>query len=206
MTNSTTNDKTSNRLNLWLMLSVIAMILGGVTGFAYYSIGGVMGPVSDAVAFIIGATLIPVTLGIYHQFRYTHQQLSLWARIIGIIGHSLIALSGLALVFSYIVIDSASNSLSLESVSFSIQLAGALLEGAWLLMIAVLSSRVPLKPLIVYSAYIAGAGNILFVTGTFMHVDVIAWAGGFLGIIAFITWAIRYRHSLTSRETFKDKV
>ena len=84
------------------------------------------------------------------------------------------------------------------------QLAGALLEGAWLLIIAILSSRAHLKLLIVYSAYTAGAGNILFVMGTLFNVDVIAWAGGFFGIIAFITWALRYRSSLLSRKTRKD--
>ena len=201
MDNSAQTDNARIQLIRWLLFSVIAMILGGVTGIAYYAIEGIMGPVSDAVAFIIGITLIPVTLGIYHQLRHAHQQLSTWARIIGLIGHALIALSGLALVFSYILFNSASNPLSLESVSFSIQLAGALLEGVWLLMVAILSSRAHIRALIVYSAYIAGSGNILFVMGTLLHVDVIAWAGGFLGIIAFIIWSLRYRSSLIPQQT-----
>jgi hypothetical protein len=125
MANSAQIDNARNQLIRWLLFCVVAMILGGVTGSAYYIIGGIMGPVSDAVAFIIGITLIPVTLGIYHQLQHAHQQLSTWARIIGLIGHSLIALSGLALVFSYILFNSSSNPLSLESVSFSIQLASS---------------------------------------------------------------------------------
>ena len=157
-----------------------------------------MGPVSDSVAFLIGVSLIPVTLGIYYKLLYTHPKLSSWARVIGLFGHSLIALSGLALVFSYIAVHNTLSSLSFESVSFSIQLAGAFLEGVWLLLIAVLSSRIPLRPFVIYSAYIAGAGNILFVMGTLLHVDIVAWTGGFIGIVAFITWAILYRSSLQS--------
>ena len=68
-------------------------------------------------------------------------------------------------------------------------------------MIGVLSNRVHLGPSIVYGAYFAGIGNILFVMGSIAGIGGIAGTGGFLGAIAFITWALRYRSSLMSQET-----
>ena len=206
MTSYTPTGNGSDQLSRWLILSVIAMILGGVTGIGYFTIGGIMAPISDAAAFIIGVTLIPVTLGIHHQLHNAHRQMSLWARTIGLIGHSLFALSGLALVFSYFAFAGAPNSLSFGSVSFGIQLLGVFLEGARLLMIGVLSNRVHHGPWIVYGAYFAGIGNILFVMGTILGVGGIAGAGGFFGLVAFIAWALRYRSLLVSRETPKGRV
>jgi hypothetical protein len=206
MTSYTITGNGSDQLSRWLILAVIAMILGGVMGIGYFTIGGIMAPISDSSAFIIGVTLIPVTLGIHRQLCHTHRQLSLWARTIGLIGHSLFALSGLALVFSYFAFQGNSNPLSFGRVSFGIQLLGVFLEGAWLLMIGVLCNRVHDGPWIVYSAYLAGIGNILFVVGTILGVGGIAGAGGFFGLIAFVAWALRYRSLLVSGETLKAKV
>ena len=206
MTSSTPTGNGSDQLSRWLVLSVIAMILGGVTGIGYFTIGGIMAPISDAAAFIIGITLIPVTLGIHHQLHQTHRQLSVWARTIGLIGHSLFALSGLGLVFSYFAFGESSNPVSFGSVSFGIQLLGVLLEGGWLLMVGVLSNRAHHGPWIVYGAYVAGIGNVLFVVGTILGVGGIAGAGGFFGLVAFIVWALRYRSLLMSRETLKGRV
>jgi hypothetical protein len=206
MTNATSTGNADDRLNRWLILSVIAMILGGVTGIGYFTIGGIMAPVSDTTAFIIGVTLIPVTLGIYHQLRHADRQLSLWARTTGLIGHSLFALSGLALVFSYFAFDETGNALSFESVSFGVQLLGVSLEGVWLLMVGVLCNRVHLGPVTVYGAYLAGISNILFVVGTIAGMGGIAGTGGFFGLVAFIAWALRYRSLLMSRETPTSRV
>jgi hypothetical protein len=206
MTSYTPTGNGSDQLSRWLILAVIAMILGGVTGIGYFTIGGIMAPISDASAFIIGVTLIPVTLGIHHQLHHADRRLSSWARTIGVIGHSLFALSGLALVFAYFAFHRTSNPLSFGSVSFGIQLLGVLLEGAWLLMIGVLCNRVHHGPWIVYGAYLAGIGNILFVVGTILGVGGIAGAGGFFGLIAFVAWALRYRSLLVSQETPKVRV
>ena len=206
MTSYTPTGNGSDQLSRWLVLSVIAMILGGIAGIGYFTIGGIMAPISDSAAFIIGVTLIPVTLGIHRQLCHTHRQLSLWTRTIGLIGHSLFALSGLALVFSYFAFGEPSNPLSFGSVSFGIQLLGVILEGVWLLMIGVLCNRVHHGPWIVYGAYVAGIGNVLFVMGTILGVGGIAGAGGFLGLIAYVAWALRYRSLLVSRETRKAKV
>jgi hypothetical protein len=201
MTDSIPTGNISGRLDRWLVLSVVAMILGSVTGIGYFTIGGIMAPVSDAAAFIIGVTLIPVTLGIYRRLYHADQPLSSWARTIGLIGHSLFALSGVALVFSYFAFNGTSSSPSFGSVSFGIQLLGVSLEGVWLLMVGALTNRVRLGLSIVYSAYVAGAGNILFALGTIAGIGGIAGVGGFLGAIAFIIWALRYRSCLISRET-----
>jgi hypothetical protein len=206
MTSSTLTGNGSDQLSRWLILSVIAMIVGGVTGIGYFTIGGIMAPISDTFAFLIGVTLIPVTLGIHHQLQSAHRQLSVWARAIGLIGHALFALSGLGLVFSYFAAQGNSNPLSFGSVSFGIQLLGVFLEGGWLLMVGVLCNRGHHGPWIVYSAYVAGIGNILFVMGTILRVGGIAGAGGFLGLIAFVAWALRYRSFLVSRETPKVQV
>jgi hypothetical protein len=147
-----------------------------------------------------------VTLGIHRQLHQTHRQLSLWARTIGLIGHSLFALSGLALVFSYFAFGEPSNPLSFGSVSFGIQLLGVFLEGGWLLMIGVLCNRVHHGPWIVYSAYLAGIGNVLFVMGTILGAGGIAGTGGSLGLIAFVAWALRYRSLLVSGETPRVRV
>lgn len=190
----------NKRLSTWLLLNVIVMLLGAITGIGYYSMGGIMAPISDFMAILISITFIVLCLGIYKKYLPELPKLSGWSRMIGLSGHILFGLSGLALVISYAFSDQFPESWNFGSISFSIQLVGIAIEGVWLFMVAVLSMKSFLNRTIIYSLFVAGTGNFLFAIGTDAGSYAIGGTGGFIGLIATLVWALSYRKSLKNEK------
>lgn len=190
----------NKRLSRWLLLNVIVMLLGAVTGIGYYTIGGIMAPISDFFAFLIAITFVVICISIFKMYSPELPGISGWTMFTGITGHILFGLSGLALVISYVFSEHIPQFWNFGKVSFSFQLVAIAIEGVWLLMVGVVSINSYLNRTIIYSAFIAGFGNLLFSVGTAAGSYAIGGTGGFIGLVATLVWALSYRKSMNSEE------
>ncbi len=181
-------------LSRWLALAVGAMLLGAAAGAGFFMWGGVMAAVSDATGALIGLTLVPVALGVHRHLGRADPGLSTTARTVGVTGHVIFAAGGLLLVGAYLARDWMPDGFG--AAAFGGQLLGIAVEGAWLVLVGRLSSQAGLARLIVVSALVAGAGNVLFVLGTLVGSGAVAGGGGGIGLLAFLTWALAYRRVL----------
>jgi len=196
MRNQYSGVRVNKSLRVWLLLNAVAYIMGAVTGIGYFTIGGIMAPVSDFMAIIIGLTFIPVTLLVARIFSVVDLSVAEFSRFMGLMGHIIFALSGLALVISYFSSSWFPEAPSFGKQAFAAQLVGIFLEGIWLFLLARLSRQAGLKTRFMVYLILAGAGNVLFVAGTAMRMPVVAGGMAFVGFIAYILWAFGFRKSL----------
>ena len=121
---------TGQSLRTWLLLGLVATLLGAATGIGYFTFGAIFGPLSDATAVVIGLSLIPVALGLHGLFRPSEADLSRLTRLIGVGGLSLLALGSIVLVLFNAGFDWLPRLLGLPA-----QFLGIFIQGLWLALV-----------------------------------------------------------------------
>lgn len=187
--------KNIQTLRKWLLLALIATLLGVVTGSLYFSYQGIWAPISDASGMLIGITLIPCALGMhrYLVMKTNQQSLSMLTMIVGLVGFILFTLAGAALILFYF--DETLPGL----LALNIQFGGGGLQGVWLILLGLISLQTKVFTKTAgWMALLAGIGYLTFgltaIIDTSANPAVMTAAG--IGLILFIIWVVLVRQGL----------
>jgi hypothetical protein len=177
----------------WLLLAMVAMILGAITGVGFFAVGGIFTPLSDTVAVIIGLALIPVVLGLGRIFRPHKPRFSFNTMAIGIIGLGLFSTGAFFLVLHHTIFGGIP-----ETAAFGMQFFGIFLKSIWLFMLGLLILKTGIFEKRTGRAAILAGGAYLFVFATFPFypgMPVIIF-GLLIALSSFFAWAIWTRAAL----------
>jgi hypothetical protein len=166
----------------WAYLAGVAWILGFAALFIFYAVGGVFGPINDAISIFQFLFLIPVALALHRILGLHAPTVSGVATALGVGAMLVIALLQLLLV--------------LGTVQFELTLRPILLFGAivglWWLVTSILGlarGALPAGP--AWAGVVAGAAIIVtaigFVLGGQQHP--LSAAGFVVGAVAVPVWA-----------------
>ncbi len=144
----------------------------------------------------MGLSLMPVALGLRDMFQSAEPRFSGWTCGVGLVGFTLFAGGGLVLVLSAIGVEWLPDGVALGGQFF-----GVFLQGAWLSLVGMLTLRTGVFDRAVgWAAVIAGSGYLLFGIGSPLGpTNALPAVGGFVGLVAFLTWALRMRTALVTR-------
>ena len=195
LTLSSEEASTRQSVRTWLLVSFVLflMTIGAWIGFT--TIGGIFFTISDAVALLLGAAMVPVVVGMDTLFRPDDPELSKRTRRVGLVAMVLIAVGSIVILTSEV-----SHEFVPAGGGLGMQIAGFAVMGVWLLMIGVLSGRTDVFSR--RSELAAKAVAVGFLIGSlgspFGPDNIVVYLGGTIGLIAWIGWAISSRADLAS--------
>lgn len=177
----------------WTLVALVMFLLnlGAYAGFSIA--GGVWFTVSDALGFVLAASMVPVMLGMDRLVRPAAGDASRVARIIGVAG------MGIAMAGSIVLLTSeVSHEFVPAGGGLGMQFVGFGLEGVWFLLMGHLASRAG-----VYSrqlatvCYVTGTGFLLGSSGAAFGPDSVGvMVGMAFSFFGFIAWAVMSRRQI----------
>lgn len=185
----------------WLLIALVSMLLGAVTGIGFFAVGGIFAPLSDAASVMIGLSLIPVALGLDRLFHPFEPRLSRRAMRTGVAGLSLFAAGGLLLVLYHTLFGWLP-----EALAFGVQFLGILIQGIWLVMVGVLTLRSGVFDRSVgWAAAASGSAYLLMcISFPFDPGGPAVIMTALVAVVCFCAWAIWARAALRDAVTIQQ--
>ena len=186
---------TRQSVRTWLLVSFVLFLLTIGAWIGFTTVGGIFFTISDAVALSLGASMVPVVVGMDTLFRPDEPDLSKRARWVGFVAMVLIAVGSIVILTSEV-----SHEFVPAGGGLGMQILGFALGGVWLLMIGILSGRTDLfSRRTELSAKAVAVGFLLGSLGSpFGPDNVVVVLGGGIGLIAWIVWTLSSRADLAS--------
>ena len=163
-------------------LAAVFSILGFMALFIFFAVGGIFGPINDALSIFQFLFLIPVALALYLIFRERWPALSGIISLVAIVAMLVIAVLQLALVFRFV---------RFEQTIGTILIVGSFI-GLWWIVTGILMRQEVLFPSgLAWAGIIAGASFIIIAIGFALKgpEHPLAAVGFLLGAIAVPVWA-----------------
>jgi hypothetical protein len=166
----------------WSYLAGVAWILGFAALFIFFAVGGIFGPINDAISIFQFLFLIPVALALHRILGLHAPTVSGMATVLGIMAMLVIAFLQLLLVLGAV---------QLEQTLRPILLLGAIVGLWWLVTSIVGLARGALPAGPAWAGVVAGSAIIVtaigFVLGGQQHP--LSAAGFIVGAVAVPVWA-----------------
>ncbi len=164
-------------------VNVAANIIGFVSLFAFFAVGGPAGIINDISSIFFSLSLIPLALTWHYLHRSLFPSLSLVVAIIGILAIITAAILQALLVFGVV---------ELEQTLRSVLVANAVI-GVWLILngfLARISSTLPRG--LAWWSIIAGIGLVLIIVGFWIggQEHPLTIIGGLVAFVGILIWAI----------------
>jgi hypothetical protein len=145
-----------------LSLGLVATLLSAVLGAAFFSVGGVFGPLSDLAALATGVALLPLVWALSVRDRSVTPRWSRAGVAVGSAGFGLVALGSAGLLVTDIGLVSG-----FGVPALAVQFLGYGLVGVWLLLlggVALRTGRLPRR--VAWAGIVGGLGYASFPVGT----------------------------------------
>lgn len=185
--------ETRQSIRLWTALSLATFLLSLVLWVGFMTAGGVFFVLSDAVALLMAATMIPVMVGYDRIFRPGFGTRSAVSRWVGVVGMTVAAVGSLVLLTAEVTHEYVAGIDGL-----GLQLIGFGLEGVWFLLVPGMARSAGIyDQRLVYACYATGVGFLMAVPGSVIGPDsLLVTAGGALSLVGFLLWALWSRRAL----------
>jgi len=177
-------------------VNVIANIIGFVSLFVFFAVGGPAGMINDSSSVIFSLSLIPLAIVWHHLHRSLFPPLSLVVTVIGIIAMLTAAILQALLVFRVA---------ELEQTLSTVLVVNAII-GVWLILNGLLarlgSRRKPAVPKgLAWLSIVAGIGLVLIIVGFWIGGEEhpLTTIGGLVSFIGILIWAIWLGRLLLAR-------
>ena len=164
-------------------VNVIANIIGFVSLFVFFAVGGPAGIINDSSSVFFSLSLIPLALAWYQLHRSLFPSLSLAVTIIGILGMLIAAILQALLVFGLV---------EFEQTLQTVLIANAII-GVWLIGNGLLAQRSAILPQgLAWIAILAGIGLVLIIVGFWIggETQPLTAIGGLVAFLGILSWAI----------------
>jgi hypothetical protein len=174
---------------------VAANIIGFVSLFVFFAVGGPAGWINDSSSVIFSISLIPLALAWHSLHRSIFPPLSLIVAVIGILAMLTAAILQALLVFGLV---------ELEQTLRTVLAANAVI-GLWLIgngILALFGSTLPKG--LAWLSMVAGVGLVLIIAGFWVggQDHPLTAVGGLVSFIGILIWAIWFgRLLLTGKVT-----
>lgn len=193
ITRTTARTGTRQSIRTWTMIALGAFLASLLLWIGFLTVGGIFFTLSDGIALVLAASMIPVMVGFDALLRPDVGGLSRLAKWVGTTGMSVAAAGSVVLL-----IGEPAHEFVPMGGGLGMQFAGFALEGAWFVMLGVMSSRTHLlSRRLGTAAWVAGIGFLLGGLGGPMGPESITVSiGGVLSLVGFVWWAVRTRREL----------
>ena len=185
--------ETRQSIRFWTGWSLATFVLSLMLWVGFLTVGGVFYTLSDGVALLMAATMIPVMIGYDRLLESRFGPRSVWAKWVGVVGMILAGAGSLVLLTSEVSHE------FLDGVDgLSMQLVGFGIEGIWFLMVAAMAGAAGLfSRRLAMACYLTGVGFLLAVPGSVTGPDgPLVIIGGLISFVGFLSWAIWSRQEL----------
>ncbi len=189
------SSETRQSVRTWTAVALGAFLASLLLWVGFLTIGGIFFTLSDGVALLLAASMIPVMIGFDVLLRPDVGRLSRTARWLGTTGMSVAAAGSVVLL-----IGEPAHEFVPMGGGLGMQFAGFALEGVWFVMLGVMASRTSLlSRRLGTAAWVAGIGFLLGGLGGPLGPESIAVSvGGLLSFAGFAWWAVRTRKELAT--------
>ncbi|MGI9609182.1 MAG: hypothetical protein ACR2NL_02705 [Acidimicrobiia bacterium] len=188
-------DEASSRQSVrtWILVSFALFVVEIGAWIGFVTVGGVFFTISDAVSLLLGASLIPVVLGLDSIFKEDEPRLARSAKWVGLAAMTLISVGSIVILTSEV-----SHEFVPAGGGLSMQIAGFALFGVWLLLVGILSGRTEtFGRRSEFAAKAVAAGFFLGSLGSpFGPDNVVTILGGVIGLSAYVVWVFSTRADL----------